>query len=84
MAEEFKEKTVVDEKLDEVSGGAYWTGVTGQVGGYRCRQWVVQPGDCLSVIGQQTGCNWQLIAQLNGVPGPKYVIRAGQYLWIPY
>jgi LysM repeat protein len=43
----------------------------------------VQPGDSLSLIGEQFGIPWQLIAEANNIQGPDYVIVPGQVLTIP-
>lgn len=45
--------------------------------------YTVVAGDCLSVIGERYGVNWREIAQINNVPGPKYIIYIGQKLLIP-
>lgn len=44
--------------------------------------YIVQRGDCLSVIGQKLGVNWKEIASLNGIHSP-YTIYEGQKLNIP-
>lgn len=44
--------------------------------------YTVKPGDCLYHIGKKFGVTWQSIAKLNKVPGPKYIIYAGQVLKI--
>ena len=46
-------------------------------------EYVVQKGDCLSVIGTKFNVKWQDIAVLNNVKGPKYIIYVGQKLAIP-
>jgi len=45
--------------------------------------YVVQPGDSLTLIGEQFGIPWQLIAEANGIEPPNYVIQPGQELVIP-
>lgn len=47
------------------------------------RTYTVKIGDTLSGIGQSYGVKWQDIANLNGIPGPKYIIYPGQVLKIP-
>ncbi|MDP2737033.1 MAG: LysM peptidoglycan-binding domain-containing protein [bacterium] len=44
---------------------------------------IVKLGDCLSVIGQQSGVPWREIAKVNKVKAPKYTIYVGQKLTIP-
>ncbi len=43
---------------------------------------VVERGDCLSMIGQAFGLKWREIAKANNVKGPKYVIYPGQKLFL--
>lgn len=44
--------------------------------------YTVAEGDCLSVIGERLGLNWQEIAQINGICEP-YIIYPGQVLKLP-
>lgn len=59
--------------------------VNGKVGssGSSYKTYKVQAGDSLSKIGSKFGVSWQKIAQVNGIPGPKYIIYTGQTLKIP-
>jgi LysM repeat protein len=45
--------------------------------------YTVVRGDTLSGIGKRYGVAWKDIAKANNVPGPQYVIFAGQKLTIP-
>lgn len=45
--------------------------------------YTVQPGDALSLIGEDFGIPWQLIAEANNIAPPDYVITPGQVLIIP-
>lgn len=45
--------------------------------------YTVKAGDALSLIGEKFGVPWQLIAEVNGIEGPAYVIVPGQVLTIP-
>lgn len=45
--------------------------------------YVVKSGDTLSGIGAKYGVEWKKIAEVNGIPGPKYIIYPGQRLVIP-
>lgn len=45
--------------------------------------YTVKSGDTLSAIGSKYGVNWKDIANLNNIPGPKYIIYTGQVLKIP-
>lgn len=45
--------------------------------------YIVQAGDALFLIGEKFGIPWQLIAEVNGIEGPDYVIQLGQELIIP-
>ena len=62
----------VENELKEVSGGAYGP----------CYEYVVQPGDCLSMIAVRFHCTVQELQAINGIPNPD-VIRAYQHILIP-
>ncbi len=46
-------------------------------------EYTVKKGDSLFSISKQFSIKWRDIAELNGIRGPKYIIRIGQTLKIP-
>lgn len=62
----------LENELKEVSGGAYGP----------CYEYVVQPGDCLSVLAVRFGCSVAELQAINHIPNPD-LIRAYQVLLIP-
>ena len=54
-------------------------------GGYtgQCFVYVIQKGDCLSVIAQRYGTTVNTLCQLNNIKNPN-LIYAGNKLLIPY
>jgi len=63
-----------DSELETVSGGAY----SGP-----CFKYVIQKGDCLSVLAQKYGSTVAELAALNSIKNPN-LIYAGKTLLIPY
>lgn len=69
-------KTPLTEKqTKKIAGGDY-------DGCYDCFSYVVQRGDCLSVIAQRFGTSVGLLCALNGIDNPN-LIYDGEVLWIP-
>ena len=69
------DRTFLNEnELTNVSGGAY----TGPVFVY-----IIQKGDCLSVLAQRYGTTVQTLCELNNIKNPD-LIYAGNKLLIPY
>jgi LysM repeat protein len=44
------------------------------------RKYLIQPGDCLSLIAARYGLDWHRLAAINHIDGPDYVIYAGDTL----
>jgi hypothetical protein len=41
---------------------------------------LIQHGECLSVIAEHYGLDWHRLAAINAIPGPRYLIFAGERL----
>ena len=63
-----------ENEVTSVSGGAY----SGPVFVY-----IIQPGDCLSVLAQRYGTTVSVLCELNNIKNPD-LIYAGNKLLIPY
>ena len=45
---------------------------------------IVRPGESLSWIARYYGAYWPYLAQINGIPAPRYTVYPGQQLCIAY
>ena len=64
-----------ESELLNVNGGAVYSGP--------CFVYVIQRGDCLSVIAQRYGTTVKTLCELNNIANPN-LIYAGNKLLVPY
>ena len=59
-----KPAELTDEEISQVSGGSY-EGST--------FEYIIQPGDCLSVLAHRYGTTVKILCELNGITNPNLI-----------